>query len=175
MSIAITQPEQYTCEHRDCNEEVPEPNLVRGQYCSLACADRADGQTVIDHLRRDHRFCATCLRPRKVVYRPADRDVESLRRKALLIRESFVGFEELTEFAELGEHGIECECGAIAHDTPLLDRDGGPWEWWLARAVEQLRHEGQWEYRVDVPTLADAAWETDDLELAVGHALSTPE
>lgn len=176
MSITITQAERYECSREGCTERFASPESIRGSYCSTACADRDRGQDVIDHLRRDHRFCGTCLRPRKVVYRPADADVEDLRRKALLIRESFVGFETLTEHAHMGPHGIECRCGAIDHrGTESWLRDGEPWEWWLLRAVDQLRHEGQWQYRLDIETLANAVWDDQDLPLALGRALSTPD
>lgn len=147
-------------------------SAVGGSYCSTECRDRATGDRVLGHLRQDHRFCGSCYRPRKTVYRPADSEVEKLRSKALIIRESFVGFEELTEFVSEGPYGIECNCGTIAHrDSEPLFRDGEPYEWWLARAVEQLREEGVWEYDLDVATFADALWAGDDLALAVGRAV----
>lgn len=168
--------ETYQCSAADCDEEFHAGRAIEGSYCSQACADRDCGQTVLDHLRQDHRFCSTCLRPRKVVYRPADSETPALRRKALIVREAFIGFEDLTQWSDMGPHGIECQCGSLDHHTPDdWLRSGEPWEWWLARAVDQLRREGQWEYCLDAANLAEETWDGGDqdvdLALALGRAL----
>ncbi|SEO70306.1 hypothetical protein SAMN05216388_101748 [Halorientalis persicus] len=106
------------------------------------------------------------------MYRPADSECPKLRTKALVVRESFVGYEELTEHAEQGAYGIECSCGSVGYGDPeSLCRDGSPYEWFLKRAIGQLRREGAWGHRFDVATFADAMWEGDDLDLAVGKAI----
>lgn len=178
MSITITTREQaleqYTCDRGECDHRFTEPEAVAGSYCSTECRDRARGEGALVRIRRDHRFCGSCYRPRKTVYRPDDADVPDLRRKALIIRESFVGFEDLSEFAALGPHGVECACGTTDHTTEeQLFRDGEPWHWWLSAAIQQLREEGFWEYECDAATLADAFWREQDLALAVGKALNT--
>jgi len=179
MSITIITREprvdRCTCARDGCDARFSQSGAV-GSYCSVECQARDRGETVLNHLARDHRFCGSCYRPRKVVYRPDESDVPDLRKKALLIRESFVGFETLTEFAEGGPYGIECNCGTTDHRTAEhLFRAGEPWEWWLARAVDQLADNGVWEYRLDAAALADAVWRTDDLALAVGRALAAAE
>lgn len=173
MSVTRPQTRHFECDGPGCSEEFDTASAVAGSYCSPACRDRDTGQSLLAHIGQDHRFCASCYRPRKVVYRPDDADAPELRKKALLVRESFVGFETVTEFADRGPYGIECQCGTVDHDhsEPVV-RDGEPYEWWLARAVGQLRAEGQVEYEFDVATFADAYWNGADIELAVGRALS---
>lgn len=173
MSVITTRPESFDCSHDDCDGEFLKPNAVAGSFCSTDCRDRDRGASLLNHLEQDHRFCGSCYRPRKTVYRPKGATCPELRKKALVIRESFVGFEELTEFSSKGPYGIECRCGTISHDAAeLLFRDGEPWEWWLSRAIDQLREEGQHDRHLDAAALADAYWETDDLALAVGRALA---
>lgn len=177
MSVTVTTrhavEEHHECARDGCVDEFTTSQAVAGSYCSARCRDRDRGERVLGHLEQDHRFCGSCYRPRKTVYRPDEADVPDLRVKALVIRESFVGFEELSEFAEMGPYGIECQCGTVDHRTaePIF-RDGEPWEWWLARAVEQLREEGQFGYDLDIATLANAHWDGADLDLAMGRALS---
>jgi len=160
------------CQYSDCHEHGPEWEFTDGQYCSTEHAVRDDGHEVLSTLARDHRFCGSCYRPQKVVYRPPDTESPKLRTKALVVRESFVGYEELTEHAEQGAYGIECSCGSVGHGDPeTLCRNGSPYEWFLKCAVRQLRSEGTWDYHFDIETFADASWGDDDLELAVGRAL----
>lgn len=164
--------DRYECAREGCPERFAERAAVAGSYCSRRCADRDRGEAVLAHLERDHRFCSSCYRPHKVVYRPADSETPQLRSKALVIRESFVGFETLTEHAESAAYGIECECGAVGHRTVEgLCREGAPYEWYLALAVRQLRAEGEWDYQLDIATFADAIWEGAALPVAVGRAL----
>jgi hypothetical protein len=83
-----------------------------------------------------------------------------------------VGFEYPTEHVDEGSWGLECRCGAVDHDTPAYDRrDAVPYHWHLYLISRQLVAEGQRDTALDLPTFADALWETDDLELAVGRAL----
>jgi hypothetical protein len=168
------QVDSYECERDGCDTEFVDGAAVQGSYCSQDCADRETGAGLLRALAHDHRFCASCYRPRKVVYRPADAECEQLRKKALVVRESFVGFQHLTEYADVGEHGVECSCGAVDHRASIdLCRDGEAYEWWLKRAVEQLRREGKFDYRFDIQTFADRLWDGDDIELAVGRAIQT--
>lgn len=173
--MASTHAEQSTvgCQYSGCDARGPEWKFTDGEYCSTKHKHQAKGERLLRHLAQDHRFCGSCYRPRKTVYRPDDADCPSLRKKALLVREAFVGFETLTEFSEKGPHGIECACGTTdSHTEELVFRDGEPWEWWLAAAAAQLRREGQHDQTLDAAELADAYWQHDDLALAVGTALA---
>ena len=168
MSIA-NQQRRGTCAH--CGDDHPVETGV-GSYCSTDCRERARGASALRNIEHDHRFCSTCYKPLKVVFRPADRESPKLRKKALVIRESFVGFQDFTEFAESGDFGLECSCGNVDHYHHEPDfRDGEPYEWYLKLAITKFRQEGQTDDRFDLETFADEFWTTDDLELAVGRAL----
>jgi len=182
MSISVREATRYECARDGCDGQFTEPKAVAGSYCSSVCRDRERGENLLQDLAYDHRFCGSCFKPRKVVYRPDAYDVPKLRDKAVLIRESFVGFEELTEFAGMGPHGIECECGNIDHfHAEDLFRQGEPYEWYLKLAVTKLREEGRHEYEFDIQTFADELWhdgDTDagaDFALAIGRAIDTPD
>ena len=143
-----------------------------GQYCSEECLISQQGEKALRNIKHDHRFCSTCYKPLKVVYRPDDRDTPELRKKALIIRESFVGFQDFTEHVEHGNYGIECSCGNVDHyHCEEAFRDGQPYEWYLKLAFEKFHQEGQMDDRFDLRVFADTFWHTDDFELAVGKAL----
>lgn len=170
MSIRVTTPESDQCASPDCDVEFKLPNAVAGSYCSPACRDRHKGQRFLDHLRQDHRICSSCWRPRKEVETPT---AETRRTLDPITEQSLVGYEYPTEHVEEGDHGLECTCGAVSHDTPNWDRrEEGPYLWWLQQYVRQTRAEGQHDKQLDLPTLADTLWETGDLALALGRALS---
>lgn len=172
MSVRTTTPESDTCACPGCDAEFTIPNAVRGSYCSAACADRHDGQRFLEHLRRDHTVCWSCLRPRKTVERPT---AEARRGLDPVTDDALVGFEYLTEHADRGQYGVECTCGAVDHDIDGYDRrDGAPYHWHLLRIVEEMAAQGQHDKTFDLPAFADTYWETDDLALAVGRALTDP-
>lgn len=167
-----SHPPTVRCQYSGCHDRGPEWEFTDGQYCCTEHAIRDAGDDVLSTLAHDHRFCSSCYRPVRVVYRPADSECPKLRTKALVVRESFVGYEELTEHAEQGAYGVECTCGSVGYGDPeSLCRDGSPYEWFLKRAVGQLRREGAWDHRFDVATFADAMWDGDDIDLAVGKAI----
>jgi len=169
MSITLTRQTTYNCAFADCDETRTESSSVDGSYCSVECAARDTGRQFLRDLRHDHRFCTSCFRQRKEIERPtaAARCGLGVHTDAAL-----VGFEYLTEHAAPGVHGIECACGAVNHD---IDeewlRESGAYHWFLKTAAETLVGEGQREDTLDLATLANTLWETDDLELAVGLAL----
>lgn len=163
---------EYPCEYGGCDDTRTREDSVEGSYCSQNCADADRGETFLKRLAQDHRFCSGCYRPRKTVFRPPDRESPKLRTKGLVIREAFVGFEELTEHATEGAYGIECRCSAVNHDIDDPDlREGSPYEWWLKRAADQLRSEGQDFGPLSIATFADALWDGVDFAVAVGRAL----
>lgn len=169
MTIRIATPDRDTCAFEDCSQEFAVPNAVAGSYCSQACADRGTGRDFLRSIRGDHRFCWSCLRTVKEVERPTD---EARRGLGPITDECLVGYEYLTEHADVGEHGVECRCGAVGHDLDFwLRREDGPWQWYLMLVVETTREEGQHDYHFDLATFADEFWETGDFELAVGRAL----
>jgi len=159
---------QGTCLH--CSQEF-EFNENR-DYCSEECEIADRGQGLLNQIENDHRFCGSCYKPIKTVYRPADETTPELRKKALVIRESFVGFEDLTEHAEKGQYGIECSCGNISHyHAEELLRDGEPYEWFLKLSVETFREEGQREDTFCIETFCNVYWETEQFAYAIGKAL----
>jgi hypothetical protein len=169
MSVRTTTPESDQCAFPDCSEEFRIPNAVAGSYCSTECRDRHEGRRLLRHVRQDHTVCWSCWRRRKEIERPTDaarRGLDPVTDQAL------VGFEYLTEHADHGKHGVECECGAVDHDIPDYDRrDDVPYHWLLYRYLEATRDEGQHDRDLDLATFADVLWESEDLELAVGRAL----
>jgi len=167
-SITITTPDTYECSFDDCSRQFTDRTAVQGSYCSRECAHRAAARSLLRDIRQDHRFCWACFRQRKEIERPSD---EFLRGRGRHAAEAIVGFEYLTGTTEKGPHGIECECGALDHDVDWGQRAAGPYEWYLYRCSLQLRDEGKRDDALDLPTLVDALWETDDLELAVARAL----
>jgi len=192
MSVQTTRPDEDTCAFPDCDAAFSVPNAVRGSYCSQDCADRHDGRRLLRHLRQDHRVCSSCFRLKKDVEVPSEifeqehfdrtgsgwtRDDDG--RVTLefygqdTAREAVVGIQHHTEHASMGPHGLECECGAVDHDSESdLLRSREAWHWWLAVTTRLHRAEGQRDDAVDPVTLADVYWATDDLELAAGRALS---
>jgi len=111
--MSTTQSSYGTC--RYCSSDRTPANAV-DQFCSLACKHRDLGAKALRNIEHDHRFCSSCYKPLNVVFRPADRESPKLRKKALVIRESFIGFQDVTEFAQIGNYGLECECGNCQHN-----------------------------------------------------------
>lgn len=172
LSMSTTAPatRQRECQRPDCTETGRKWEFQDG-YCSPAC-ERADD--LLSTICHDHRFCSICFRPRKTVHRPADSESPKLRKKSLVVREAFVGFEEHTEFVERGPYGLECDCGGMDHaDRDEFLRSGTPYEFWLKLATDQLRAEGAVDYHFDLATFCDHVWAADDFGVAVGKALST--
>jgi hypothetical protein len=171
MSVTVTPAETDECDHPDCSVKYAIPNAVGG-YCSQECADRHAGHRLLQHLQRDHRICWSCWRPRKEIERPTD---EQRRQLDPVTDQAVVGYEYLTEHADMGPHGIECTCGAVGHDIDDYDRrHDAPYHWLLREWVRETRAEGQHDKRLDLATFADVLWETGDLVLALGRALTDP-
>jgi len=168
-SITITREQRYDCSFEDCTDQRTPSTSVAGSYCSPECATRATGRKFLRDVEHDHRFCWSCFRQRKEIERPTD---EARRGKGRFTAKAMVGLEYRTEHVEEGPYGLECECGAVDHDTPEYDRrEAGPYHWFLLLVSQQLVAEGQREDEIDIETFADVYWSTDDLELAVGRAL----
>lgn len=168
-TIERTQPERYQCARDGCLERATEYGMVAGSYCSQECHARATGSDFLEVVRRDHRFCWSCLRRRKEIERPTD---EFLRGRDRHAAEAIVGYEYATEHVDEGDWGLECRCGAVDHDVPEYDRrDGVPWYWLLFLIGERLVEDGHRESGMHLPTLLELHYQTDDLELAVGAAL----
>ena len=173
MSVTITQERRYDCSFADCDGDRTPSTSVAGSYCSEECATRAVGRAFLRDVEHDHRFCWSCFRQRKEVEKPPD---EIKRGRGRHTAEAIVGYEYHTEHISGGDYGLECTCGAIDHDTPPLDRSTkGPYLWFLTLASKQFVAEGRREDCIDIVTLADELWETDDLELAAGRALRRGE
>lgn len=61
------------CSFDDCDDTVPEHGGVRGQYCSRDCRYRDVAAGLLETIRYDHRFCASCYRQIREVYPPGRR------------------------------------------------------------------------------------------------------
>lgn len=171
MSVHLARPETDTCDDPECDASYAIPNAVGG-YCSDECAARHRGRKLLRHIRQDHRFCTSCWRPRKTVERPT---AHARRGLGPITDECLVGYEDATRHVEHGPYGLECECAAVSHDIEGWDRRAeGPYHWHLAEIVAQIDAEGQRDIDFDLAVFADAYWETDDLELAVGRAIQDP-
>jgi hypothetical protein len=169
--MSIHPQRRLQCNFNGCTE-TGEKHAFQGGYCSEDCKIRAKATDVLDTIQSDHRFCSSCYRPIKTVFRPDDNVTPELRKKALLIRESFIGFEDLTRYAEQGSYGVECTCGNLQHyHAEELLRDGAPYEWFLKLSIERLANEGQFEYTFAIDEFCNAFWETEDFEYALGEAV----
>ncbi len=166
--MSSTRSQFYECSHPECTED----HSRTASYCSPECRLKHKGRKALRNIKHDHRFCSTCYKPLKVVYRPADSKTPKLRKKALIIREAFAGFQDFTEFAESGDYGLECDCGNVDHYHSEPDfRDQESYEWWLKLVFETFKKEGQQDDSFDIETFCDSYFETDDFELALGRAL----
>lgn len=170
MSVTLTRQQSYDCGFADCSETTTPSSSVDGAYCSRECAARDRGRRILNLLRHDHRFCWSCWAERKEIEQPT---AETRRGLGPIADDAVVGYEYLTEHAEMGPYGTECTCGAVDHDVDGWDRrDDGPYRSYLAAIVDRTREEGQHEYAFDRERFDTILDETDDLELALGAALA---
>jgi hypothetical protein len=170
MSVSVRKQRQYDCAFPDCDQTRTETSSVAGSYCSQDCADRHDGQRLLRQIETDHRFCWSCWRARKTIERPTDTARRGL---GPVTDDALIGYEYATEHVEMGPHGLECSCGSVDHRLEGWDRRAeGPYHWHIKLIVSQLREEGQSDQVLDLATFADELWETDDLPLALGRALT---
>lgn len=145
---------------------------IRGSYCTTGCFYRDKGENIRQKIRQDHRFCATCFRVRKEITKPPE---TFLRSRAVLIRDTIIGFETATECLNYG-HGLTwCACGSIDHD--------GDYDWLREMELRtaatnaiallcQLEEEGQLSQRPDPQRLRRTLRQSGlDWDLAFGKAL----
>jgi len=169
MSVTYATQESYGCNFPDCDDTFTPSSSVAGSFCSKECAARDRGRRILNLLRYDHRFCWSCWRERKEIEQPT---AEARRGLGPVTDGAVVGYEYLTEHAEMGPYGTECHCGAVDHDVDGWDRrDDAPYRSHLALIVERTREEGQHEYGFDADRFDAVLDQTDDLELALGAAL----
>lgn len=206
MSVQLTHTESYECSRSGCSTTTAEPNLVEGSYCSQQCADLVAGESLLEHIRHDHRFCHSCFRQLKEIERPpahrtlvvgpVDHDNVSP-----TFRDCLIGFEHLTEHADLGErsrdyvdHGDEprptagdavitgtvCKCGTTDHRDDYLRLDEvvsvENAATRLCRILGVLGREGQHDKTIDVAALLSALEDQADgdkldWQLALGEAI----
>lgn len=206
MSVTLTQTETYVCDREGCTDNFSKQTAVDGSYCSRRCAALVAGENLLRHIKHDHRFCHACFRQLKEIERPpASRSliVGPVDHDPLVptFQNVLVGFQHLTEHADLGErsrdfvdHGDEhrptggdavitgtvCSCGTTDHrddylrlDEVVSIRDAATR---LCRIMTLLSREGQHKKTIDVATLLDALEEQSDgdaldWQLALGHAI----
>lgn len=167
MSVQTTVRETFECAR--CGGPRQKRTSVKGSFCSLGCYYAHKGAKALNTIREDHKTCSSCFRPVKTVYRPDDSECYQLRKKPLIIREAFVGFETDTQYADRGMWGIECKCGTVNQsDEDEMCRDGVAYEWFLWQHFQASQ---ELDATFDIATFADLMWEHNDLERAVGEAL----
>lgn len=95
MSISQVPTETYEC--AQCGGPRAPETSVAGSFCSTDCheAHRREkaAEKVLDRVVHSHKFCATCFRRLKFVYRPDHPDLPDF----------FRGYQHRTDNAELGE------------------------------------------------------------------------
>ncbi|MCD2204425.1 hypothetical protein [Halobacterium sp. KA-6] len=182
--------EGFDCNYDDCDTNEPAAHGPVGAYCSKPCQARDRGRRLLALFEHDHRYCATCFRPLKVVD-----DVPEWRRSSLgpVTERAATGFQSLTEHAERGEVarrrdayqfetriGVVCECGNAntREREALLQRANvRAVVRQLYESLETLREEGQHDKRVDLEALIAALRSQVnygsglDFEYAVGVAV----
>lgn len=187
MSVTIATQETYQCEREQCDDTFTRSTSVEGSYCSERCAELVAGRNLIRHIRDDHRFCHGCFRQQKEIER-VDRTlvVGPVEHDALdpTFRDCIVGYEHLTEHAELGERegrdyvveesdagdrapadthvvtGTVCKCGTTDHRDDYVRREGIASRPAAARRlcdiIGILNQEGQHDKTVDARRLLTA-------------------
>jgi hypothetical protein len=188
MSVQTTSAKTDSCARDGCDERFQVQRAVEGSFCSQECADRSTAGNLLDHIQSDHKYCASCLGVKKDIEPPkpdraftesgtgwvvADDSVSVKWFGQETAMDAAVGFEHLTSRAEQGPYGVECACGAVSHDAVDDDfRRHEPFIWHVVTTIDHLREErDKTDRHVDIVTLADALWDGNDLELALGKAL----
>lgn len=171
MSVRRDSPDTETYRCSQCGGERDPRTSVKGSFCSTRCYEvhrrRKRARDLLNTLRYDHRFCATCFRKIKTVDRPpADR---------WGLPDCLIGYEDATHHAVEGEltisvddYGRErlvghsekcCTCGNTSHaqaDPTLQTRFAFEIAEFLRDAIADLRLEGKTDHDVD-DTALDAA------------------
>lgn len=159
------------CDYNDC-DSLFEPGKGVDGHCSEECYYGHRGSRALQNIKHDHRFCSSCYRPLKDVYRPDRDELPLTNRKPQLIWDSFIGFQDPTEHSVSTREGRECVCGNVDHyHSDSLLRDSQPYSWYLMLAFEQFRSEGQIEQVFDLEVFVNEFWRSEDLRYSVGKAL----
>jgi hypothetical protein len=181
MSTANTHPETECVQ---CGETYT--TGYNAEYCSQECVHRNTGESILNVLKHDHRFCHGCFTKLKEISRPTDEQLRQI--EGLHSKESVIGFQYGTEHAETGEQtvkwktgrkdiigtGICCgNCGTTDHrddfqrDFRIQDAAKR-----LSERITELREEGQFDYTFSAADFVQAWNEnTGDWEYAVGVAV----
>jgi len=61
---------QHECDYANCDKTRPKWEQFEG-FCSRECRHKAKGNEVLEHIKHDHRFCATCFRPIRDIQKPS--------------------------------------------------------------------------------------------------------
>jgi len=200
MAVTLAQPDIYTCDKPDCEQEFTSVGAVDGSYCSKRCSLEHTGEKQLRNIKYDHRWCHGCFRKTKEVEAPPAGYPEFV-----------VGFQYLTEHARKGERegnqdlfveedgddpardrapgpadtltmtGTICECGTTDHrDDWLRAEEIASVDEAVARfcrAVEWMGHEGQHDMIIDAEVLRETLEKSKEIkgeyfwELAVGRAI----
>lgn len=199
MAVTLAQPDTYTCDRPDCEEEFTSVGAVDGSYCSKRCSLEHAGAKQLRNIKFDHRWCHGCFRKTKEVEAPPAGYPSFV-----------VGFQYLTPHARKGER--EGNGDLFIEDdradcSPASDRDQGPSpgdrltmtgticecgttdhrdDWLRAeqvacieeavvrfcRAFEWTGHEGQHDKAIDAERLHETLVKTEDLADEMNWELS---
>lgn len=180
--------EMYECSH--CGGPRRPATSVRGSFCSSECyrshRRQKQAEAILEPIRKNHRFCATCFGRLKEVERPEGASCvvgPSSHDDWGDAADVFVGWQYLTETAEVGEisrhadgdrdgdrevpivedgvvTGTICSCGATDHrdvsPTIRATVDDDVLVRQLAAAAETRRHDGAHDVDYDLEVLEDA-------------------
>lgn len=123
-----TEPSVQTdeCARDDCTVEFHIAQATEGSYCSPRCAIMARGESILEALRNDHRWCGTCWGLLKEIEDPPESAPECA-----------IGTQTLTPHATKGLRTLEgseraldrtawatiCECGNTdaRHHEPVFN------------------------------------------------------
>lgn len=184
------RPSTVECQHPDCDAVGRAWQF--DEYCTSECEVRHKGREVLEQFLYDHTRCFTCFRQLKTINPPKpdfeftakghgwtmDEDGEPTLEfySQETTRQAATGFQFLTEHSAKGEKqrsdrvitGTICDaCGNTDHthhDTALASRRA------ICRLVALLNDED--DVTFGAGTLHREYWRTQDIELAVGRALT---
>jgi len=182
--MSTTHPQrQKVCEFEDCENEGEEWEFTDGRFCSTECRNRSQAASILNLLKFDHRYCASCWTRLKTISRPTDEQLRHIEGK--YSADAVVGFQYPEPDSEIGEittradtydtvvTGLVCgNCGTTDHTDDYF-RDFEPREAAkrLRKRIFELKEEGQHSYDFSTQAFVEAWNESADWELSLGRAL----
>jgi len=154
------------------------------EYCSKECVHKSRGESVLNIIKHDHRFCFSCFTKIKEVERPTDEQLRQI--EGQHSADAVIGFQYKEPEADIGEitakadtidtvvTGIVCgNCGTTDHrDSFQRDLSVKQAAKRLRERVKETREEGQHSFDFSTEAFVEAWNESGgDWEYALGVAL----